>query len=219
MYSKYFKRAFDLLIALFVIFCLSPLYFFITLTLTILNNGKPFFTQNRIGKNNMVFKLIKFKSMNDKKDANGEPLPDLKRLTTFGKFIRKYSLDELPQIFNVIKGNMSIVGPRPLLPEYLPYYSDYHIRRHEVRPGITGLAQVKGRNSLKFSERFNLDVHYVDNVTLILDIDILLRTFLSLFFKRSDIKIGRPISELDDVGISKGLAKNLLNIKEEGNDE
>lgn len=219
MYKSFFKRGLDLLIALSVLIAFSPVYLFLIIVLFILNDGKPFFTQNRIGKSNKEFRLIKFKSMNDRKDKDGLLLPDVKRLTSFGKFIRKTSLDEFPQIFNVIIGDMSIVGPRPLLPEYLPYYNEYHIRRHEVKPGITGLAQTKGRNDLKFSERFNYDVQYVDNISLGLDIKILFQTFLNLFAKTGEIKIGRPLSELDDVGVSKGLSKNLLNIKESENDK
>lgn len=219
MYKSFLKRGLDVLIALSVLIVFSPVYLFLIIVLCVLNNGKPFFTQNRIGKNNKEFRLIKFKSMNDRKDKDGLLLPDVKRLTSFGKFIRKTSLDELPQIFNMIKGDMSIVGPRPLLPEYLPYYNEYHIRRHEVKPGITGLAQTKGRNDLKFSERFNYDVQYVDNISLGLDIKILFQTFLNLFVKTGEIKIGRPLSELDDVGVSKGLSKNLLNIKEPENDK
>src|SRR5690606_26431020 len=122
------------------------------------NNFKPFFFQKRVGKNQKIFSVIKFKTMNDKKDSDGNLLKDKDRITSLGSFVRKSSLDEIPQLFNVIKGDMSLIGPRPLLVEYLPFYSDYHIRRHEVLPGITGLAQVNGRNFLKFSERFNLDV-------------------------------------------------------------
>lgn len=213
MYKCFCKRAFDLLIAFVVLIFFFPLYIFLTFILFFLNDGKPFFTQTRIGKNNKIFKLIKFKSMNDKKDENGLLLPDVKRLTPFGKFIRKTSLDELPQLFNVVKGDMSLIGPRPLLPEFLPYYSDYHKRRHEVKPGVTGLAQTNGRNNLKFSERFNYDVQYVDSLSFYNDLKILFKTFINLFSKTNDIKIGRPISDIDDVGVTKGLSKNLLNIK------
>ncbi|WP_442267249.1 sugar transferase [Tenacibaculum sp. ZS6-P6] len=210
MYKIFLKRLLDLFLAFFVLIILLPFYIIITIVLTFLNSGKPFFTQKRVGLNNKIFKLIKFKSMNDKKGKDGVLLKDTERLTPFGKFIRKASLDELPQVFNVIKGDMSFVGPRPLLIEYLPYYNDYHIQRHNVKPGITGLAQVSGRNNLKFSERFNLDVEYVKKQSLFLDIKILWGTFLKVF-KSSDIQLGRPMSEVDDIGISKGLSKNYFN--------
>ena len=210
MYRIFFKRLLDLFLAFFVLIILLPFYIVITLMLSFLNSGKPFFTQKRVGFNNQIFKLIKFKSMNDKKGKDGVLLNDTERLTPFGKFIRKASLDELPQVFNVIIGDMSFVGPRPLLIEYLPYYSDYHIQRHNVKPGITGLAQVSGRNNLKFSVRFNLDVEYVNKLSLYLDIKILWKTFLKVF-KSSDIQLGRPMSEVDDIGISKELSKNYFN--------
>lgn len=219
MYRSFFKRLIDILIAIGVITFLLPVYIIICFTLFILNDGKVFFTQKRIGKHNQEFRLIKFKSMNDKKDADGLMLPDVKRLTPFGIFIRKSSLDELPQIFNVFKGDMSIVGPRPLLPEYLPYYNDRHIRRHELRPGITGLAQTQGRNNLTFGQRFDFDVEYVDKLSFGLDISILYKTFLKVIRPTGDIQLGRPISELDDIGITKGLSKNYLNIKEEEDDK
>lgn len=215
MYLSFFKRFIDLIIAVLVIVFLSPFYIVVSVVLYILNDGKVFFTQKRIGKDNKEFKLIKFKSMNDRKDADGLLLPDVKRLTPFGIFIRKSSLDELPQIFNVFKGDMSIVGPRPLLPEYLPYYNEHHIRRHEVRPGITGLAQTEGRNNLTFGQRFDFDVQYVDNVSFFLDIKILYKTFLKVVKPQGDIQLGRPISEIDDIGITKGLSKNYLNIKDD----
>lgn len=219
MYKNFIKRLIDLFIAVGVITSLLPVYMIVSIVLFILNDGKVFFTQKRIGKNNKPFKLIKFKSMNDRKDAEGLPLPDIKRLTPFGIFIRKTSIDELPQIFNVFKGDMSIVGPRPLLPEYLPYYNDHHIRRHEIRPGITGLAQTQGRNNLTFGQRFDYDVEYVDKLSFRLDINILYKTFLKIIHPTGDIQLGRPISELDDIGITKGLGKNYLNIKEEENDK
>ena len=210
MYKDFFKRLLDLLISISFFIVFLPVYIIVFITLYILNDGKAFFSQKRVGKNNKIFKLLKFKSMNDKKDKDGLLLKDIERLTPFGIFIRKTSLDELPQIFNVIKGDMSIVGPRPLLPEYLPYYSDLHIQRHNVRPGVTGLAQVNGRNNLKFSERFNLDVEYVNSVGFFSDIIIIFKTFLKLF-KSNDIKLGRPMSEIDDIGITKGLAQNYFN--------
>lgn len=215
MYRKYFKRFVDLLIGISVFIVLLPVIVVVAVTLYFLNDGKIFFTQKRIGKDNKEFELIKFKSMNDRKDKDGMLLPDVKRLTPFGIFIRKSSLDELPQLFNVLKGDMSIVGPRPLLPEYLPYYNEYHIRRHEVRPGVTGLAQTQGRNNLTFGQRFDYDVQYVDSISFLNDVKILFRTFLKVIRPSGDIQLGRPISELDDIGITKGLNKHYLNIKEE----
>ena len=200
----------DLIILLFVCLILSPVFLITSIALFFLNDGKIFFTQNRAGKNSKLFKLYKFKSMNDRKGKDGLLLRDLERLTSFGKFIRKSSIDELPQLFNILKGNMSVIGPRPLLPDYLPYYNEYHSNRHNVRPGITGLAQVKGRNDLKFSERFDFDVKYVNSISFFLDMKILFLTFTK-FFQKSEIKIGRPMSEIDDIGITKGLSKNYFN--------
>lgn len=209
MYKSIFKRLIDVLIALSVLLVFLPIYVIITIILAVLNDGKPFFTQKRVGKGEKIFKLIKFKTMNDKKDPDGMLLKDIERLTPFGNFLRKSSLDELPQVLNVLKGDMSLVGPRPLLPEYLPYYSEYHKRRHEVQPGVTGLAQVNGRSDLKFSERFNYDVQYVDHVSFVQDFIILLRTFLK-FFRSNDVKLGRPMSSIDDIGLTRGLSKNYF---------
>lgn len=214
MYKKTIKRILDLVISICVLLIFSPVFFFVMIVLIFQNNGKPFFVQERVGKNNQVFSLLKFKSMNDKKGPDGLLLRDVDRITSFGRLIRKTSLDELPQIFNIIKGDMSLVGPRPLLIQYLPYYSNYHLRRHEVKPGITGLAQIKGRNFLKFSERFNLDVEYVDNLSFNLDVYILYRTFLK-FFQSSDISMGRKMSEVDDIGITRGLSKHYFNADED----
>ena len=213
MYRKTFKRAIDILVSLLGLSILSPLIIFLIVLLSIQNNFNPFFIQYRVGKNNKIFKLVKFKTMNEKKDKDGNLLKDKDRLTLIGGFIRKSSLDEIPQLFNIIKGDMSLVGPRPLLPEYLPYYNDYHIRRHEVLPGITGLAQIKGRNYLKFSERFNLDVSYVDNLSFFLDVKILVKTFKKVF-KTNEISMGRKMSEVDDIGITKGLSSHYFNVDE-----
>lgn len=213
MYNKYLKRFLDLIISIFVGVIFLPIFVIVFIILFFQNSGEVFFVQTRIGKMNKKFGLMKFRSMNNKKDNLGNLLKDMDRITPFGRFIRKTSLDELPQIFNILKGDMSLVGPRPLLPEYLPYYSEYHIRRHEIKPGITGLAQIEGRNYLKFSERFNLDVHYVDNVSLKLDFKILVKTFFKIF-KSSDISMGRKMSEVDDIGITKGLAKHYFNVDE-----
>ncbi|MDR1882735.1 MAG: sugar transferase [Prevotella sp.] len=181
MYKNFFKHIFDFIVALTGFIILSPLLLFITLLLTAVNNGKPFFFQQRPGKNNKIFKVIKFKTMNDKKDSKGNFLPDADRLTSIGKFIRKTSLDEIPQLINVIKGDMGLIGPRPLLVEYLPLYNKEQIRRHEVRPGITGWAQVNGRNAISWQEKFELDVWYVDHISLFFDIKILSLTALKVF--------------------------------------
>ena len=166
----------DLMVAGLALVITMPLWVSVALLLAISNRGQIFFTQLRPGKNGIPFRLIKFKTMNDQRDAHGELLPDAQRLTPVGKFIRKTSLDELPQLINVLKGEMSLVGPRPLLMEYLPLYSTEQARRHRVRPGITGWAQVNGRNALSWSEKFNFDVWYVDHQSIFLDLKILLLT-------------------------------------------
>lgn len=178
MYVHFFKRLIDLFIAVIMLVVLSPLFLLILLLLSIANQGSPFFYQQRPGKHGLLFRVVKFKTMNDKKDVHGILLPDVARLTNIGKWVRKTSLDELPQLFNVIKGDMSIVGPRPLLEEYLPLYSISQARRHEVKPGITGWAQVNGRNAISWEEKFKFDVWYVDHVSLLLDLKIL---FLTVF--------------------------------------
>lgn len=208
MYKSIFKRSIDFTMAFFALLILSPIFIIVTLALYFANDGKPFFFQERPGLNEKIFRIIKFKTMNDKRDKNGELLKDAERLTMIGGIVRKTSLDEIPQLINVLRGDMSLIGPRPLLPEYLPLYTDKHRRRHEVRPGITGLAQVKGRNSMKFSERFNNDVFYVDHVSISLDIKIILLTIKSIIFKSSTIINGQTVDDVDDLGISKNLSSN-----------
>lgn len=181
MYKLFFKRVIDFLIALIALLLLSPIFFIVLILLAIYNAGKPFFFQKRPGKNERIFKVIKFKTMNDKKDSNGELLPDSIRLTKVGKLVRKTSLDEIPQLLNVLKGDMSLIGPRPLLVEYLPRYNREQKRRHCVRPGITGLAQVNGRNAISWKRKFEYDVEYVDNLNFFLDIKIFFMTFLKVF--------------------------------------
>ena len=174
------KRIFDFLLSLTAILLLSPLLLILIIAGMVKMGGNPFFTQERPGKNGKIFKLVKFKSMNNKRDENGELLPDEVRLTNYGRFIRNTSLDELPELINILKGDMAIVGPRPLLVRYLTRYNATQARRHEVRPGLTGLAQVNGRNAISWEEKFRYDVEYVDKVSLLLDIKIILKTALKV---------------------------------------
>jgi undecaprenyl phosphate N,N'-diacetylbacillosamine 1-phosphate transferase len=176
MYISFFKRFSDILISFTGIVVLSPLFFLITVFLLISNKGNPFFLQVRPGKNERVFRLLKFKTMTDDRDQDGNLLPDNQRITGIGSFIRKTSLDEMPQLLNVIKGDMSLIGPRPLLVEYLPLYNDEQRKRHNVRPGITGLAQVNGRNAINWDKKLYYDVWYVENISFILDFKIILKT-------------------------------------------
>lgn len=180
MYKNFIKPAIDFVLALVGFLFLSPIFVLVTIGLFFANDGKPFFFQLRPGKNGKIFKIIKFKTMTDKKDENGNLLPDADRLTKIGSFVRKTSLDEIPQLLNVIKGDMSLVGPRPLLPKYLELYNDFQRRRNEVKPGITGWAQVNGRNSISWEKKFEYDVWYVDNVSFLLDIKILILTVLKV---------------------------------------
>lgn len=173
MYKHFFKRLLDFLLSLLGSILLSPVILFVTIGLYFANAGKPFFFQKRPGKDERIFTIIKFKTMNDKKDRKGKLLPDSERLTKIGRFVRKTSLDEIPQLFNVLKGDMSLIGPRPLLPEYLALYSAEQKRRHLVRPGITGWAQVNGRNAISWEQKFTLDIYYVDHLNFILDCKIL----------------------------------------------
>lgn len=181
MYRNGIKVFFDFLVAVLAISLLLPIFLMVTIILTISNSGTPFFTQLRPGRKGKIFKIIKFKTMNDKKDEAGHLLPDEKRLTKIGQIIRKTSLDELPQLLNVLKGDMSIVGPRPLLPEYLKLYSKEQARRHDVKPGITGWAQVNGRNAISWEQKFKFDVWYVDHQSFLLDLKILFKTIRKVF--------------------------------------
>lgn len=183
MYTQFFKRILDLIIASIAFLLLSPFFIGVAITLIITNNGKPFFFQPRPGKNGDIFKVIKFKSMNDKKDENGEFLDFHLRVTKFGNFIRKYSLDEIPQLLNVLKGDMSLIGPRPLLVQYLPLYNEEQAKRHNVKPGITGWAQVNGRNAISWNRKFELDVWYVQNISFLLDIKILFMTLKKVLIR------------------------------------
>ncbi|WP_144280898.1 sugar transferase [Chryseobacterium echinoideorum] len=181
MYKNYFKRLFDFFVALFGLLLLSPIFVLVMVSLYFANSGKPFFFQARPGKDDRIFNIIKFKTMNDKKDIHGNLLSDAKRLTPIGAFVRKTSLDELPQLINVLKGDMSLIGPRPLLPEYLSLYNHTQKRRHEVRPGITGWAQINGRNAISWTKKFELDVWYVDNLSFMTDLKVFLMTFKKVF--------------------------------------
>lgn len=186
MYKNFFKRVIDFIVALLGFVILSPVFLIVTIGLFFANGGKPFFFQYRPGKGGKIFKIIKFKTMNDKRDAEGKLLPDAERLTPVGAFVRKTSLDEIPQLINVIRGDMSLIGPRPLLVEYLPLYNTHQARRHEVRPGITGWAQVNGRNAISWKQKFDYDVWYVDNISFVLDVKIILMTVKKVF-KREGI--------------------------------
>ncbi|RAR51130.1 sugar transferase [Flavobacterium lacus] len=180
MYKNGLKPLLDFVAALVGLLLLSPIFICITVFLYFSNDGKPFFFQQRPGKNGKIFKIIKFKTMNDKKDRHGHLLPDADRLTKVGLFVRKTSLDELPQLLNVLCGDMSLIGPRPLLTHYLHLYNDFQNRRHEVKPGITGWAQVNGRNAISWDKKFEYDVWYVDHLTFWLDIKILLKTVMKV---------------------------------------
>ena len=186
MYRRYFKRFSDFWIALIALICLCPFLLVVMICLAMANKGRAFFIQERPGKDGKIFKVIKFRTMTDDRDENGNLLPDEARLTGIGRFVRSTSIDELPQLINVLKGDMSLIGPRPLLVQYLPLYSPEQARRHEVRPGISGWAQCHGRNSISWTEKFKLDVWYVDHVSLMTDLKIIWITNLKVL-KREDI--------------------------------
>ena len=181
MYKNFIKKIADFVIAAIALIILSPLLMTTVLVLTVVNRGYPFYFQPRPGKDNKIFQIIKFKTMNDKKDKNGNLLPAHERITPVGGFIRKYSIDELIQMVNILKGDMSFIGPRPLRVEYLDVYTPEEIRRHNVKPGITGWAQVNGRNSISWKEKFKLDLYYVDHINLLLDLKILFLTLTNIF--------------------------------------
>jgi lipopolysaccharide/colanic/teichoic acid biosynthesis glycosyltransferase len=176
MYKLFIKRIVDFSVAFVILLVISPIFLLLMLFLSLANEGKPFFVQRRPGKNGAIFSIVKFKTMTDKKDVNGNLLSDSERLTQIGSFVRKTSLDELPQLLNVIKGDMCLIGPRPLLPEYLSHYSEIQNKRHEVKPGITGWAQVNRRNAISWEKKFEYDVWYVENMSFLLDVKILFLT-------------------------------------------
>jgi lipopolysaccharide/colanic/teichoic acid biosynthesis glycosyltransferase len=186
MYTRFFKRCIDLAAAVAALLVLSPLLLVIALMVALVSGGKVFFLQERVGKNNRLFRVVKFKTMNNKRNPDGKLLPDKDRITPIGKLLRSTSLDELPQLLNVLSGSMSLVGPRPLLVKYLPLYSERQARRHLVKPGITGWAQVNGRNSISWEEKFELDVWYVEHISLWLDTRIVWMTLVKII-KREGI--------------------------------
>ncbi len=195
MYKTYLKRLLDFLASLIGLILLSPVFIIVILGLFIANQGKPFFFQSRPGKDEKLFRIVKFKTMNDKKDANGNLLSDAERLTAIGSFVRKTSLDEIPQLLNVLKGDMSLIGPRPLLVHYLPLYNAEQKKRHDVRPGITGWAQVNGRNAISWEQKFEYDVWYVNHISLLLDIKILFLTIKKVFVREGISQEGQATAE------------------------
>jgi len=188
IYQRFLKPVLDITLAAFLLLVLSPLFIIISLILVFVNRGSPFFLQTRPGQHGKPFRIIKFKTMNDRRDKEGILLPDTKRLTKIGILLRKTSLDEIPQLINILKGELSIVGPRPLLMQYLPHYNEDQSQRHLVKPGITGWAQVNGRQSISFIQRFELDVWYVKNISFKLDVKILVMTFANAFKSRGIIE-------------------------------
>ncbi|MDM1033768.1 sugar transferase [Myroides odoratimimus] len=195
MYKYFIKRVFDSIVALVGLILLSPIFLFVMIGLFFANQGKPFFFQARPGKGGLIFKIVKFKTMNDKTDSKGNLLSDEERLTPIGAFVRKTSLDEIPQLINVLKGDMSLIGPRPLLPQYLPLYNKKQKRRHEVKPGITGWAQVNGRNAISWNRKFELDVYYVDHISFVLDVKIFFLTIKKVFVREGISQEGQATAE------------------------
>ena len=196
MYKHYFKRVLDFSIALIALLCIGWFLVLVALFLHFANKGAgAFFTQERPGKDARIFKVVKFKTMTDERDADGELLPDAQRLTRVGRIVRSLSIDELPQLWNILRGDMSFIGPRPLMVKYLPLYSKEQMRRHEVRPGISGWAQVNGRNTISFTERFKLDVYYVDHLTFLFDAKIFFMTILKVFKREGISEEGQATME------------------------
>ncbi|MDY6294517.1 MAG: sugar transferase [Bacteroidales bacterium] len=204
MYRKYLKRLIDFVISLVALICLSPILLLVTIWLHFANKGAgAFFLQERPGKDAKIFKIIKFKSMNDARDANGKLLPDKERLTKAGKFVRSTSIDELPQLINVLKGDMALIGPRPLLERYLPYYTDREKLRHTVRPGITGWAQIHGRNNLDWDERLELDAWYAENVSIKIDAEIFYYTIINVIRQKDVVETPSESHDLDIIRENK----------------
>lgn len=210
MYAKYLKRILDFILSLCALIVLSPLLLILIILGAIFMGGNPFFTQQRPGKDEKIFKLIKFRTMDNRKDKNGNLLPDDVRLNKYGRILRSTSLDELPELFNILVGDMSIIGPRPLLVEYLPYYTEEEKHRHDVRPGLTGWAQINGRNAIdSWEQRFQYDLEYINNISFIFDVKVILMTVIKVL-KRSDIQVGSQIKvgRLDD---ARRKVKNASN--------
>lgn len=196
MYKHFFKRLIDFILVVSILLLIWPILLFITIWLHFANKGAgAFFTQERPGKNGKIFKVIKYKTMTDERDEQGNLLPDAERLTKVGRFVRSTSIDELPQLFNVLKGDMALIGPRPLLPQYLPLYSKEQARRHEVRPGITGWAQINGRNAISWTKKFEYDVWYVDHCSFLLDLKIVFLTIKKVFVREGISQEGQATME------------------------
>jgi undecaprenyl-phosphate galactose phosphotransferase len=207
MYAKYFKRMLDFILSLIALIILSPILLIVAILVRIKLGSPIIFKQQRPGKNGKIFTLYKFRTMTDNKDENGNLLPDSERLTKFGKLLRSTSLDELPELINILKGDMAIVGPRPLLVKYLPYYTEKEKHRHDVRPGLTGLAQICGRNNLDWNERFEMDLKYVNSVSFKEDLIIIFKTISSVL-KHNDIEVPRESHDLDAIRKIKGEKKD-----------
>lgn len=195
MYAKYFKRVLDFLLSLIALIVLLPVLIIVAILVRVKLGSPVIFKQQRPGKNEKIFTLYKFRSMTDKRDENGNLLPDSERLTKFGKILRSTSLDELPELFNILKGDMSIVGPRPLLVEYLKLYNEEQKHRHDVRPGLTGLAQISGRNSISWDKKFKEDIFYINNITFIMDIKIIFKTIIKVFKREGISQINNATME------------------------
>ena len=204
-YEKYFKRPLDLLCGLLAVIVFWWLYLILIVFGTIFMRGNPFFTQERPGKNGKIFKLIKFRSMDNRKDKNGNLLPDEVRLNKYGRFLRKTSLDEIPEAFNIIKGDMSVIGPRPLLVKYLPLYNDEQKHRHDVRPGLSGYAQVHGRNAVSWEDKFAMDVWYAEHVTFLGDLKVILDSVMVAFVKRDGISSQTSVTMEEFKGTADGV--------------
>ncbi len=211
MYARFFKRIIDFILSLCALLVLSPVLLILVILGFIFMKGNPFFTQLRPGKDEKIFRLIKFRTMTNQKDKDGNLLPDNVRLTKYGKFLRNTSLDELPEVINILKGDMSVVGPRPLVVKYLPFYTEFERERHTVRPGLTGLAQVNGRNSLKWEEKFKYDVKYVHKLTLACDVGIIIKTIRTVL-KREDIGV-RGAETLMDFDIYRKKQMEDTNVR------
>ena len=196
MYASYIKRPLDFFLSLCAVIVLSPLFLVFTAAGIFAMKGNPFFTQERPGKDEKIFKLIKFRTMTCERDENGELLPDDRRLTKYGRFLRSTSIDELPELINILKGDMSVIGPRPLLVSYLPLYNERQKRRHEVRPGLSGLAQINGRNSISWEEKFEDDIRYIDNITFIGDIKIIFATIYKVLKREGISQEGEATMEV-----------------------